>query len=57
MSRTPKPDAVRGRGAVLPPPEPADYSDELTEAQAEAMRRTAPQDETGMGPLVHEFSF
>lgn len=57
MSRTPKPDAMRGRGAVLPAPEPADYSDEMTEAQVDALRRCAPQDESAMGPLVHEFTF
>ena len=57
MSRTPKPDATRGRGAVLPPPEPANYSGELTEAQVDAMRRYAPQNESDMGPLVHEFTF
>ena len=57
MSRTPKPDAQRARGAVLPPVEPADYSDELTKAQIAALRRYAAQDETKMGPLVHEFTW
>lgn len=57
MARTPKPVADSARGAMLPPPEPADYSDELTDAQIEALRQYAPQDESKMGALVHEFSW
>ena len=57
MRRTPKPDAQSGRGAIISPAEPADYSDELTEAQIEALRQYAPQDEKQMGPLVHEFTW
>lgn len=57
MRRPPKPDAQSGRGAIIPPAEPADYSDELTEAQIEALRQYAPQDEKQMGPLVHEFTW
>lgn len=41
--------------APIPPPEPADYSDELTPEQLAALRQLAPQDEADMGDLVHEF--
>lgn len=57
MRRIPKPVADRARGAITSPVEPADYSDELTEAQIEALRQYAPQDEKKMGPLVHEFTW
>ena len=55
MRNTPKTRADQARGAAIPPPPPADYSDELTNAQIEALRQHAPQDENKMGPLVHEF--
>ncbi len=57
MAKTPKLDARSARGAALPPADPADYSDELTPAQLEALRQHAPQDEREMGPLVHEFTW
>lgn len=57
MAKTPKLDAQRARGAALPPVEPADYSDELTQAQLKTLRQYAPQDERQMGPLVHEFTW
>lgn len=53
--RTPKPDmhaALR-----LPEPPAADYSDELTKAQIENLRSVWTQDESKMGPVVHEFSW
>lgn len=40
----------------VPPPEPADYSDEMTQAQVDALRQHAPQDESKMGSLVHELA-
>ena len=55
MRNTPKPSADRAQGAVIPPPPPADYSDELSNTQIEVLRSYAPQDESKMGPVVHEF--
>jgi hypothetical protein len=55
--RTPRPDHDRAPPASIPAPKPADYSDELTKAQLAALREHAPQDETKMGALVHEFSW
>lgn len=52
--RTPRPDPTRARPA-FPPPAPADYSDELTDEQIDALRECAPQDESSMGALVYEF--
>jgi hypothetical protein len=52
-SRTPKPD---GNSALrLPEPPAADYCDELSKAQIETLRTVWTQDESAMGPLVHEF--
>jgi hypothetical protein len=55
MSTPPKRDPREAFAAPIPAPEPADYSDELTEAQLRALRQLAPQDEADMGDLVHEF--
>jgi hypothetical protein len=57
MRKTPKPSVDHARGSALPAARPADYSDELTKAQIEALRACAPQDEAKMGPMVHEFSW
>lgn len=57
MTRAPKMDPRAAARPPVPPAVPADYSDELTEAQIEALRRFAPQDERQMGPLVHEFTW
>lgn len=56
-NRTPKMDGSAGNGRPIPAPAPADYSDEISEAQAEALRKYAPQDEAKMGHLVHEFAW
>ncbi|MES1157221.1 MAG: hypothetical protein ABUL73_05525 [Alphaproteobacteria bacterium] len=53
--RTPKP-VVAGT-AVIPPPKHADYSDELTDEQINALREYAEQDESKMGALVYEFTW
>ena len=53
--RLPKPESHTG--LAFPDPEPADYSDELTEEQIEALRRAYPQKEAAMGRLVHEFGW
>lgn len=53
-TRTPKLDHS-ARAPAIQPPEPADYSDELSKKHIDALRRCAPQDERRMGPLVHEF--
>lgn len=56
MSTPPaKRDPRAAIAAPIPPPEPADYSDELTAEQLAALRQLAPQDEVDMGDLVHEF--
>lgn len=54
--RTPRPSAD-ARGPAIPAPEPVDYSDELTKEQIDALREFAPQDESKMGALVHEFTW
>lgn len=51
--RTPRPNAD-AIGPAMPTPTPADYSDELTKEQIDALRELAPQDESKMGALVHE---
>jgi hypothetical protein len=43
--------------AAIPAPEPADYSDEVSLEQIEALRCFAPQNPAKMGPLVHEFTW
>lgn len=53
--RTPRPRADMARGPAMPAPEPADYSDELSNEQIDVLRKVATQDETKMGALVHEF--
>jgi hypothetical protein len=54
-TRAPKPemDAVW----KLPEPPAADYSDELTKAQVANLRQLWTQDESAMGPVVHEFKW
>ena len=42
-------------GLAIPEPEPADYSDELTNADVDALRSIWTQDERAMGAIVHEF--
>jgi hypothetical protein len=56
-NRLPKKDPRAAAGRPLPKPAPADYSDEITKEQHEALRRFAPQDEAKMGPVVHEFTW
>ncbi len=56
-NRTPKMDASAPRAPAIPAPTPADYSDELSGAQVDALRKHAPQDESKMGHLVHEFTW
>ena len=51
---TPRPDPL-GKKPAITPPKPADYSDELTNEQIEALKSYAPQDESQMGELVYEF--
>lgn len=51
--RTPRPSA-EAQGPAMPTPAPADYSDELTKEQIDALRELAPQEESKMGALVHE---
>ena len=51
--RTPQPDP--DAPLAIPEPLPADYSDEVSKAQVEALRRAHTQVEAEMGPLVHEF--
>ena len=55
--RPPKQDPRAPSGPAVPPSPPANYSDELTDAQAAALCRHAPRDEAKMGPLVHEFTW
>lgn len=52
-SRTPKPD--ENSALRLPEPSAADYCDELSKAQIDILRTVWTQDESAMGPLVHEF--
>lgn len=54
-SNTPKGDARAAKAAKIPSPPPANYDDELTPAQLAALRLLAPQNESEMGDLVHEF--
>lgn len=56
-NRPPKLDARAARGQPIPPPKAADYSDEVSPAQVEALRALACQDESKMGALVHEFTW
>jgi hypothetical protein len=51
----PELDPRRAGAKPVAPPEPADYSDEITPAQLAELRKFAPQDESLMGALVHEF--
>lgn len=53
--RTPKPD--HEAACILPEPAAADYSDELTVKNLEALRSAWTQDESAMGPVVHEFTW
>lgn len=53
----PKWDPRAPAAAPIPAPEPADYTDELSADQIEALRGFAPQDEAEMGALVHEFAW
>ncbi len=56
MSAPPPKTDMRASGLrPIAPPAPADYTDEVTAEQYEALRRFAPQDESKMGALVHEF--
>lgn len=50
--RTPKPAA--DITPVVPAPAPADYSDEISEANFAALRALWPQSAAGKGPLVYE---
>lgn len=54
-NRTPKPDPEAAW--KVPEPPAADYSDEITDSQMEALRSAWTQDESAMGPLVHEFKW
>ena len=56
-NRPPKRDPRAATAAPVPPVEPADYSDELTSEQLAVLRRLAPQAESEMGDLVHEFKW
>lgn len=56
-NRPPKEDGRAPRGRALPPVLPADYSDEVSPAQIDALRKVACQDESKMGALVHEFTW
>lgn len=53
--RMPKPDATAAW--KIPEPPEADYSDEITEAQIKNLRSAWSQDESAMGPVVHEFKW
>jgi hypothetical protein len=56
-NRPPKLDASAARGKPISPPKPADYSDEVSDAQVSALRSLVSQDESKMGALVHEFTW
>jgi len=56
-NRPPMYDPRAARGTPISAPEPADYSDELTPEQLAALRHLAPQVESEMGDLVHEFQW
>lgn len=53
--RIPRPNPDRATRPSIPAP--ADYSDELSNAQLAALRSLVPQDERKMGALVHEFTW
>lgn len=55
FNRTPKPDFQAA--SILPEPPAADYSDELTQDHINALRLAWTQDESAMGPVVHEFTW
>ena len=55
--RPPKKDPRAPEGRPVPAPKPADYSDEISNEQDAALRTYAPQDESKMGPLVHELAW
>jgi hypothetical protein len=54
-NRTPKP--AMDAAWKIPEPPAADYSDEITEKQMAALRTVWTQDESAMGPVVHEFKW
>jgi len=54
-NRTPKP--AENAAWRLPEPPAADYSDEISVAQLAALRAAWTQDESAMGPVVHEFKW
>lgn len=56
-TRPPKLDPRRAAGAPLPRARDADYSDEITTKQIDALRRYYPQDESKMGPVVDELTW
>lgn len=55
MSRPPAKPDHQFSAKPINPPEPANYTDELTAEQLAYLRTYAPQDESLMGSLVHEF--
>ncbi|GEB98940.1 hypothetical protein BDI01nite_00050 [Brevundimonas diminuta] len=55
FNRTPKPD--HEAASILPEPPEADYSDELNDTHMAALRSVWTQDESAMGPVVHEFQW
>ena len=58
MTKTPPlRDPLATTGSPIPPPEPADYTDELSAEQLDVLREVVTQDESKMGPLVHEFTW
>jgi len=56
-NRPPKMDPRAPARKGVPCPERADYSDEVSDAQMERLRKFVSQDERAMGPLVHEFTW
>ena len=54
-NRTPKP--AEDAAWKLLEPAAADYSDEITEDQLATLRNVWTQDESAMGPVVHEFKW
>lgn len=56
-NRPPKMEGAAPSGRSIPAPKPADYSDEVSTAQIEALRSISCQDESKMGSLVHEFTW
>ncbi len=55
--RPPKPRSDKPQMPSMPPALAADYDDELTPAQVAALQTYAPQNESEMGELVHEFTW